>query len=314
MNLIKEKIPIIDAHHHFWDLENNYYPFLSDKNEENFFLGNYSSLKKNYLPKDYNNDAINHDVIGTIHCEAEWDRKDQIGETKWLISLSKKHKFPTGIIAHAWLHTKNAEEIIAKQSFFKKVKGIRSKPITKNTENEKYLSYEATMQDINWRSGLKLLQKYNLNYDLRVPSWHLIEAIQIVRLIPNVKVIINHAGFPWDRSIAGLKKWKNSLGMLSKEPNTYIKLSEFGVKNFSWNYKENRKIILEIIEMFSPSRCMFASNFPVSSLKINFDDLYNNYKNIVKDFSLDEKHQLFWKTALEVYNLDKTELKKAAVK
>ena len=59
---------------------------------------------------------------------------------------------------------------------------------------------------------------------------------------------------------------------------------------------------------------MFASNFPVSSLKINFDDLYNNYKNIVKDFSLDEKHQLFWKTALEVYNLDKTELKKAAVK
>ena len=34
-------------------------------------------------------------------------------------------------------------------------------------------------------------------------------------------------------------------------------------------------------------------------------------ENIVKDFSLDEKHQLFWKTALEVYNLDKTELKKS---
>ena len=50
--------------------------------------------------------------------------------------------------------------------------------------------------------------------------------------------------------------------------------------------------------------------------EINFfyTNTYNNYKNIVKDFSLDEKHQLFWKTALEVYNLDKTELKKAAVK
>mgnify|MGYP003332845968 CR=1 FL=1 len=65
--------------------------------------------------------------------------------------------------------------------------------------------------------------------------------------------------------------------------------------------------------MFSPARCMFASNFPVSSLKITFNDLYNNYKKIVRDFSIDEKQQLFWKTAMEVYNLNKDELKKAAV-
>ena len=49
MNLIKEKIPIIDAHHHFWDLENNYYPFLSDKNEENFFFRQLFKFKKKLL-------------------------------------------------------------------------------------------------------------------------------------------------------------------------------------------------------------------------------------------------------------------------
>ena len=48
-----ESIPIIDAHQHFWDLDNNYYPFLSDNYDKNFFLGDYSSLKRNYLPKDY---------------------------------------------------------------------------------------------------------------------------------------------------------------------------------------------------------------------------------------------------------------------
>ncbi len=313
MNQKIEKIPIIDAHQHFWDLDKNYYPFLSDKNDNNFFLGNYNSLKKNYLPKDYFLDSKNHNIIGTIHCEAEWDRNNQIGETEWLMSISKKDKLPTGIVAHAWLHKKNTEEIIAKQSYFSKVKGIRSKPITKNSENDKYISYEGTMQDISWRKGLKLLEKYNLNYDLRIPSWHLIEAIQIVRLIPNVKVIVNHVGFPWERTNIGLKKWRDSLKMLSKEPNTFIKLSEFGVKGQDWNYKENRKIILEVIEMFSPARCMFASNFPVSSLKITFNDLYNNYKKIVRDFSIDEKQQLFWKTAMEVYNLNKDELKKAAV-
>ena len=65
--------------------------------------------------------------------------------------------------------------------------------------------------------------------------------------------------------------------------------------------------------MFSPSRCMFASNFPVSGLKIGFNDLYKNYKKIVQEFSLNEKEQLFWKTAREVYNLDLDELKKATV-
>ena len=117
-------------------------------------------------------------------------------------------------------------------------------------------------------------------------------------------MVINHAGFPWDRSNDAIMKWKNSLKVLANEGNVYIKLSEFGVKNQDWNYEENRKIILDVIDIFSPSRCMFASNFPISSLKISFNDLYNNYYKIVKNFSLSEKKDLFYNTALKVYKLD----------
>ncbi len=97
---------------------------------------------------------------------------------------------------------------------------------------------------------------------------------------------------------------KNSLKVLANEGNVYIKLSEFGVKNQDWNYEENRKIILDVIDIFSPSRCMFASNFPISSLKISFNDLYNNYYKIVKNFSSSEKKDIFYNTALKVYKLD----------
>lgn len=298
-----DDIEIIDAHHHFWDLNQNYYPFLSDKIDENFFLGNYEFIRKNYLPIDYLNDSKEHNVIGTIHCEAEWDRNDQVGETRWLENLSKKNKFPNAIVAHAWFHKKNSEEVIAKQASFDMVKGIRSKPITKLTPNSDDLTGEGSMQDINWRKGLKLLEKYNLNYDLRIPNWHLEEAIEIVRLIPNTKVIINHAGFPWDRTEQGMEYWRKGIKLISLEPNTFIKLSEFGVKDKDWNYSQNEQIIKELIDLFSPQRCMFASNFPVSKIKISFKDLYNNYKKIVKSFSSDEKKWLFAKTASEVYNL-----------
>lgn len=300
---MSDNIEIIDAHHHFWDLNQNYYPFLSDKIDENFFLGNYEFIRKNYLPNDYLNDSKEHNVIGTIHCEAEWDRNDQVGETRWLENLSKKNKFPNAIVAHAWFHKKNSEEIIAKQASFDMVKGIRSKPITKLSSNSDDLTGEGSMQDINWRNGLKLLEKYNLNYDLRIPNWHLEEAIEIVRLIPNTKVIINHAGFPWDRTKQGMEYWRKGIKLMSLEPNTFIKLSEFGVKDKDWDYSQNEQIIKELIDLFSPQRCMFASNFPVSKIKISFKDLYNNYKKIVKSFSSDEKKWLFAKTASEVYNL-----------
>ena len=300
---MSDNIEIIDAHHHFWDINQNYYPFLSDKIDENFFLGNYELIRKNYLPNDYFNDSKEHNVIGTIHCEAEWDRNDQVGETRWLENLSKKNKFPNAIVAHAWFHKKNSEEIIAKQASFDMVKGIRSKPITKLSPNSDDLTGEGSMQDINWRNGLKLLEKYNLNYDLRIPNWHLEEAIEIVRLIPNTKVIINHAGFPWDRTKQGMEYWRKGIKLMSLEPNTFIKLSEFGVKDKDWDYSQNEQIIKELIDLFSPQRCMFASNFPVSKIKISFKDLYNNYKKIVKSFSSDEKKWLFAKTASEVYNL-----------
>ena len=300
---MSDDIEIIDAHHHFWDLNQNYYPFLSNKIDENFFLGDYELIRKNYLPTDYVSDSKEHNIIGTIHCEAEWDRNDQVGETRWLENLSKKNKFPNAIVAHAWFHKKNSEKIIAKQASFDMVKGIRSKPITKLSPNSDDLMGEVSMQDINWRNGLKLLEKYNLNYDLRIPNWHLEEAIEIVRLIPNTKVIINHAGFPWDRTKQGMEYWRKGIKLMSLEPNTFIKLSEFGVKDKDWDYSQNEQIIKELIDLFSPQRCMFASNFPVSKIKISFKDLYNNYKKIVKSFSSDEKKWLFAKTASEVYNL-----------
>ena len=300
---MSDDIEIIDAHHHFWDLNQNYYPFLSNKIDESFFLGDYELIRKNYLPTDYVRDSKEHNIIGTIHCEAEWDRNDQVGETRWLENLSKKNKFPNAIVAHAWFHKKNSEEIIAKQASFDMVKGIRSKPITKLSPNSDDLTGEGSMQDINWRNGLKLLEKYNLNYDLRIPNWHLEEAIEIVRLIPNTKVIINHAGFPWDRTKQGMEYWRKGIKLMSLEPNTFIKLSEFGVKDKDWDYSQNEQIIKELIDLFSPQRCMFASNFPVSKIKISFKDLYNNYKKIVKSFSSNEKKWLFAKTASEVYNL-----------
>ena len=98
--------------------------------------------------------------------------------------------------------------------------------------------------------------------------------------------------------------WRDAMQAMANEPNTVVKLSELGLKNDPWRYKENCAIVMEAIELFGPNRCMFASNFPVASLRITFDDLYRAYKTMVADFSLDEKIMLFRDTAARVYRLN----------
>src|SRR6476620_8731293 len=76
--------PIVDVHQHFWDLTRNYYPWLCDPKPVHFRYGDYSSLKRNYLPPDYLRDAAGFNIVKTVHVQANWDPTDPAAETRWL--------------------------------------------------------------------------------------------------------------------------------------------------------------------------------------------------------------------------------------
>jgi predicted TIM-barrel fold metal-dependent hydrolase len=170
---------LVDAHHHLWNLDLHYYPGLTDKPNKNFFLGSIDALRRNYLAENYFRDSCDHNVLTTVHVEAEMSRDSQIEETRWLSQVNEKHGFPGAIVAHAWFHTDNAEEIIARQAAFRLVRGIRSKPVTAESAAQMAPSAPGSMQDERWLRGFALLERYGLSWDLRVPSWHLVEAAEV---------------------------------------------------------------------------------------------------------------------------------------
>src|SRR5258708_17605921 len=94
------------------------------------FIGDNSAIRRNYLPDDYRRDAAGHNVLTTVHCEAEWERDDQLGETRWISSLAERYGFPGALVAHAWFDTPNAEVIITAQAAFPLGRGLRSNPLT----------------------------------------------------------------------------------------------------------------------------------------------------------------------------------------
>ena len=179
---MSEDLPIVDAHHHLWDLSNGplYYPWLQDSVPHDFFLGDYTGLKHDYLPADYRRDAAGHHVVKTVHVEAECSRDQQVAETRWLSELHARTGMPDAIVAHAWFHTENSAEILEQQAAFALVRGIRSKPVTARTPGEMRPGAPGTMQDPRWLEGLRRLRQHGLSWDLRVPAWHLEEAAVVL--------------------------------------------------------------------------------------------------------------------------------------
>ncbi|MDA1118621.1 MAG: amidohydrolase family protein [Proteobacteria bacterium] len=291
---MSDALPIVDAHHHLWDLARGpvHYPWLQDPEPHDFFLGDYARLKRDYLPEDYRRDAAGHDVVKTVHVEAECSREQQVAETEWLTALHAKHGMPDAIVPHAWFHTPDAAAILERQASFPMVRGIRSKPFR-----------DGMMQEKAWLAGYALLERLKLSWDLRVKTWELEEAAAVVRAHPGIAVVLNHTGFPWDRSDAGLEVWRRGMRSLAASPHCHCKLSCLCLLDGPWDYESNRRVVLEAIGIFGTERCMFASNFPVDGLRVSFRQMFDDFKRMTRDLSSTERRALFHDNAVRFYRL-----------
>jgi predicted TIM-barrel fold metal-dependent hydrolase len=295
-------LAIVDAHHHLWDLDVLAYPWLGDGSHAHF-LGDYSALRRNYLPEDYRRDAARQRVIATVHVEAECDRARQVDETRWLTGIHARHGMPSAIVAHAWFDTGDTERILAAHAAFPLVRGIRSKPRTAPSPAEVRRGAPGGMGDPRWREGFALLERFGLSWDLRVPFWHLEEAAELVRDFPRIPVALNHTGFPWDRSPEGLARWRGGMRALAACPGVHVKISELGLPGRPWTLEDNQPIVRETIEIFGVDRCMFASNFPVARVHASFDLIFDSFKQMVADRPRAEQEQLFAGNALRFYRI-----------
>ncbi|SAK60332.1 amidohydrolase [Caballeronia temeraria] len=298
-----DDIPIIDAHHHLWDLSMGRYPWLQEDYHEDFFLGDYRSLRRDFLPEDYLAAAGAQPVIGTVHVEAERARDEQVAETRWLHEVHERHGFPGAVIAHAWFDRPDTEDILSQHAAYPLVRGIRSKPVTSRSPADRIDDIRGTMRDPAWLHGFSLLEKFGLSWDLRVPPWHLADAADVARMFPNTPIALNHTGFPWDRSDEGLSHWRRGMEQLAKQPNVSVKLSEFGLKNAPWNYDDNRKIVLDAVSIFGVDRCMFASNFPVAGLRVSYDVLVHSMKSMLEPLGRDALEKIFYRNAQRFYRV-----------
>lgn len=295
--------PFIDAHQHFWDLGRNPYPWLQDKEPIPFRYGDYSALKRNYLPADFARDTAGFAPIKTVHIEAEWDRASPVEETKWLTALSAETGRPTACVAHAALDRGDVDEVMAAQASHELARGIRHKPVTNASRAEARRGLPGSMDDERWRKGFALLQHHGFSFDLQAPWWNLDQAADLARDFPVIPIIINHTGLPADRSAEGLAGWRRAMESVARWPNVALKISGLGQRDRPWTQEANVPIIREAIAIFGADRCMFASNFPVDSLVASYETLLAGFLAAIADRPSAERRMLLHDNAQRIYRL-----------
>ncbi len=295
--------PIVDAHHHFWDPQVNHHPWLAPEANIPFRYGDYSAIKRRYLPPEYFADAGEHHVVQTVYVETEWDPRDPIGETRFVEQLAVRYGVPNAIVAQAWLDHPVALDLLKAQAAFKCVRSVRHKP-GGPTSPEQVGSQLSLMSDEHWRRSFAALHGLGLHFDLQTPWWNLPEAEQLAQDFPDTTIILNHAGLPSDRSEQGLAGWHAAMSQLAEQPNVVVKISGLGLPGKPWRAEDNAWIVREIIAMFGADRAMFASNFPVDSLCGSFDDIYSGFKQIVRDLPVADQQQLFYSNARRIYRCE----------
>jgi predicted TIM-barrel fold metal-dependent hydrolase len=292
--------PIVDAHQHFWDPSINHHPWLKPEAAIPFRYGDYSAIKRRYLPEDYRRDVGSHDVCESVYVETEWDPATPIEETRYASSLAARDGLPNAIVAQAWLDRDDAASVIARQAAFPLVRSVRHKPGGPATPDA--VGRERTlMSDDKWQRGFACLERHGLHFDLQTPWWNLDEAIRLARDFPRTLLVLNHAGLPSDRSAEGLAPWHAAMAGFAEAPNVRVKISGLGQRGKPWRVEDNRWIVEEIIAMFGADRAMFASNFPVDSLCATFDTIYSGFKTIAARYPHLEQEKLFCGTARSVY-------------
>jgi predicted TIM-barrel fold metal-dependent hydrolase len=116
--------------------------------------------------------------------------------------------------------------------------------------------------------------------------------------------VVNHCASPIERGEDDLADWRRNVALLAGAPNVVMKISSLGSYDPAPTQASFDMVIGELVDAFGPDRAMFASDWPVGTMKMTFADVYALYRASVADLAPDEQRALFHDTAARVYSIE----------
>lgn len=338
--ILEPDLPIIDPHHHLWDLRplmgafpEPLHPFIAALVPSAYYT--FDALHA---------DATSgHNVIGTVfmECGAFYragasDAMKPVGEVEFVNGVAAQSasglygdfRACEGIIGHADLRLGDGARAVleALMGASDRFRGIRHQgawDADPEVLGPPFHAPDGLYSSGPFREGFKHLGELGLTFDAWALEPQLGDVLDLARTFPDQTIVLDHCGTPLN--IASYKGklserfdgWRQKILDLGKCPNVHVKLGglamafcgmpeqgpEAGVPS-EMLAEMWRPYIETCIEAFGPNRAMFESNYPVDKWGASYPVLWNAFKRLASGASSDEKRALFAGTAARVYGLE----------
>jgi L-fuconolactonase len=321
---LEPELPICDPHHHFWDFRPERVPY------QRYLL--------HELAADVNR---GHNVRSTVFLEVRaMYRPDgppetrSVGEVEFVQGLAAASasrlygptRAAAAIVGNANLNLGAAVEpaVDALQAASpNRFRGIRNSAAWDPHPEVENRAEQGLLASEKFQEGARVLARWGLSLDITLYFPQLSELVDFANAIPDLTIVLNHIGGLYrvgpygNRDDEVIPAWRGGIAAVAKCPNIVLKLGGVGQPRYGFDwYTWDKPVGSEelaghlsplknyCIEQFGPDRCMFESNFPPDKVSYSYNVLFNAFKRLSKEYSLDERAAMFHDTAARVYRID----------
>jgi L-fuconolactonase len=182
---------------------------------------------------------------------------------------------------------------------------------------------EHMLLDPQFQKGIAQVNRLGLSFEAWLYYGQLHDVVELAHKFPDLPIVLNHIGGilgvgAWEGKIEEVfQAWKPAIKEVATCPNVTVKVGGLGMNyldGFGWDKRpkpatsdalveKNRRWWDYTIEVFTPSRSMFQSNFPPDKESSSYTVVWNHFKKYSKSYTKSERAAMFHDTAMRVYRL-----------
>ena len=236
--------PVIDAHHHFWQVGRGDYHWMSPEMGE--------PLYRDYLPDDLAPLLRRAGVDATVVVQAAQTE----AETIYLLGLAARTPFVAGVVG--WLDMEDAGFCAKLDALQQHSKFVGLRPMLQDLADDAYILRPAVL------ANLKLLAKRGIAFDILVHPRHLPHVVRALDATPGLRAVVDHIAKPAIASGA-FDGWAGDMAAVASFPTVHCKLSGMITEadHRAWKPADLKPYIDHVAGLFGPERLMFGSDWPV---------------------------------------------------
>ncbi|WP_424536041.1 amidohydrolase family protein [Sphaerisporangium viridialbum] len=279
---------MIDAHHHLWDTTRRHYPWMAGEA--------LAPLRRPYGIGDLRRETEAAGVERTVLVQTV----AAVEETEeFLATAAASDGLIAGVVGWVDLTDPGVADVLMRLRTGpggELLVGVRH-PV-QDEEDPAWLA----RPDV--RHGIRAVGQAGLAYDLLVLTPQLPAARDVVRDLPGVRFVLDHAAKPPIAS-GVTEPWASEIKALAESPNVTCKLSGL-VTEATWTDWDAPRIAPyadHVLSCFGADRVMFGSDWPVCELAATYTQVTALAHHLATNLTRSEHTQLFTTTARTVYAL-----------